>query len=98
VGHEGAEWYQEQGNKICKRCMIDDDIDDYDCERLRDDFTALRTEYQEHHGRVHDNYRIGIEEAIKTDPRSFLLIVDRKKKQANTGERIRTRSYAYIKW
>jgi hypothetical protein len=35
-----------------KRCIIDDDIDDYDCERLRDAFTALRTDYQENHGRA----------------------------------------------
>jgi hypothetical protein len=80
-GHEGAEWFEEQGNKSCKndekserRCMIDDDIDSCDCEQLRDEFTALRTEYQEHHGRINDYYHIGIEEAIKTDPRSFFLI------------------------
>jgi hypothetical protein len=28
-------------------CMIDDDIDDCDCERLREDCTVLRTEYNE---------------------------------------------------
>jgi hypothetical protein len=35
--------------KIERRCMIGDDIDDCDCERLQDYFTALRSEYQEHH-------------------------------------------------
>jgi hypothetical protein len=47
VGHEGAKWFEEQGNKSCRedeknerRCMIDDDIDDCDCERLRADFTG----------------------------------------------------------
>jgi hypothetical protein len=54
-----------------RRCNVDGDIDDCDCEPLRDDITALRTKYQEHHGRVYVDYRIGIKEAIKTDPRSF---------------------------
>jgi hypothetical protein len=54
--------------------MIDNDIDDCDCERQKDDFTALRTKYQEHHGHAYDDYRTGIEKAIKIDPRSFFLI------------------------
>jgi hypothetical protein len=49
--------------------MIDDNIDDCDCERQWADFTALRTEYQDNHGRTYDDYRIDIEEAIKTDPK-----------------------------
>jgi hypothetical protein len=53
--------------------MIDNDINDCDCERLRYDFIELRTEYQEHHGRAYDDYCIGIEETINTDPRSFFL-------------------------
>jgi hypothetical protein len=61
--------------------MIDDDIDDCDCERLQDDFTALRTAYQEHHGRAYDDYHIGIEKAFKTDSRSYFGDVDLKKKQ-----------------
>jgi hypothetical protein len=62
VGHAEAKWFQEQGNKTSKRmkksewwCMIDNFIDDCDFERLMDDFTALRTECQEHHGRVYEN-------------------------------------------
>jgi hypothetical protein len=60
--------------------MINDNINDRDGERLQDDFNALRTDYQEHHGRAYDDYRIGIEEAIKTDPRSFFLgtLISRK--------------------
>jgi hypothetical protein len=54
--------------------MIDDNTDNCDGERLRDDFTALRTEYQKHNGRAYDDYRIGIEEAIKTDPTSFFWV------------------------
>jgi hypothetical protein len=48
-----------------------------DCKRLRGDFTALKTTYQERH----DDYRIGIEEEIKTDPKSFFFfrIVDFRK-------------------
>jgi hypothetical protein len=52
-----------------------------DCERLRDGFTALRSTYQERHGFVYDDYRIGIEEEIKTDPKSFFWYVDLKKKR-----------------
>jgi hypothetical protein len=55
-------------------------IDDCDCEQLRNDFIALRTEYQEHHERAYDGYLIGIEEAIKTDPKNFFLgtLISRK--------------------
>jgi hypothetical protein len=56
-----------------RRCMVDDKISDYDCERLCGDFTALRSTYQERQGLAYDVYRIGIEEGIKTDPRSFFL-------------------------
>jgi hypothetical protein len=41
-----------------RRCMVDDDI-------------ALRSTYQERQGLAYDDYRIGIEEEIKTDPTSF---------------------------
>jgi hypothetical protein len=55
-----------------RRCMFDDDISDCDCEcGLRGDFTALRSTYQERQGLAYDDYRIGIEEDIKTDPKSF---------------------------
>jgi hypothetical protein len=32
------------------------------------------------HGRAYDNYRVGIEEAIKNDPKTFFVNVDLKKK------------------
>jgi hypothetical protein len=51
--------------------MINLDIGEYDCEGLWNDFAALRTDYQEHHGRVYDVYRIGTKQSIKTDPKSF---------------------------
>jgi hypothetical protein len=55
--------------------MSNDDIDDCDCERLRDDFTALKTDnHQEHHGGTYDVYCIGIEKAIKTNPKSFFWV------------------------
>jgi hypothetical protein len=80
--HERAEWFEEQ------RCMIDDYIDNCDCERLRDDFTALRTKYHEH-GLVNIrryirlvNMILAIEEAIKTDSRCFVFgYVDLKMKR-----------------
>jgi hypothetical protein len=46
--------------------MIDDFIDDCDCQRL----ILLRTEYQELF--AYNDYRIGIKEAIKTDPRTLI--------------------------
>jgi hypothetical protein len=49
-------------------------IDDCDCERLQDEFTALRTDYQEHRGRAYDDYRIGIEEAIKLTQEVFFWV------------------------
>jgi hypothetical protein len=33
------------------------------------------------HGRAYDDYRVGIEEAIKNDPKIFFLYVDLKKKR-----------------
>jgi hypothetical protein len=90
MGHGGAEWFEEQGNKSCKkdeksnrRCMIDDGINDCDCERLQDDFNVLRTKYQEHLRRSYDDYRIGIKEAFKTDPKSFFEYVELKKKRVD---------------
>jgi hypothetical protein len=43
--------------------MVDNDISECDCEST---FTALRSTYQELHGFAYDDYRIGIEEEIKT--------------------------------
>jgi hypothetical protein len=62
-----------------RRCMVDN-ISDCDCERLRGDFTALRSTYQERRGFAYDDYRIGIEEEIKT-LRVFFRYVDLKKKR-----------------
>jgi hypothetical protein len=42
-----------------RRCIIDDDIDDYNFERIRDNFTALRIDYQEYHGRAYDDWHRG---------------------------------------
>jgi hypothetical protein len=50
-----------------RRCMVDDVISECDCERLCGDFTARRSTYQEHYGLAYDDYRIGIEEELKTD-------------------------------
>jgi hypothetical protein len=61
--------------KSKRRCMVDDNISECDCERLRGDFTALRSTYQERHGFAYDDYRIGIKEEIKTNPKSFFRFV-----------------------
>jgi hypothetical protein len=64
-----------------RRCMVDDDISECDCERLRGDLTGLRSTYQERHGLAYDDYRIGIEEEINTNPKSFFFrYVDLKRK------------------
>jgi hypothetical protein len=51
--------------------MIYDYINQCDCERLRDDFIALKTDYQEHH--AYNNYSIGIEKASKTAPKRYFF-------------------------
>jgi hypothetical protein len=56
-----------------KRCLT---IDDCKCEHLRGEFLALREEYQLMHGRAYDDYRVGIEEAIKNDPKTFFGYVE----------------------
>jgi hypothetical protein len=38
---------------------------------MSSDFTAIRSTYQKRHGFAYDDYRIGIEEEIKTHPNSF---------------------------
>jgi hypothetical protein len=40
---------------------------------------SLREEYRLMHGRAYDDYRVGIEEAIKSDPKTFFGYVDLKK-------------------
>jgi hypothetical protein len=40
----------------------------------------LRSTYQERHGLAYDDYRIGIVEEIRTDPKRFFKYVDHKKK------------------
>jgi Reverse transcriptase (RNA-dependent DNA polymerase)/Endonuclease-reverse transcriptase len=63
------------------RCLEDESIDDCKCEHLREKFSLLREEYQLLHGRAYDDYRAGIEEAIKSDPKTFFGYVDLKKKR-----------------
>jgi hypothetical protein len=63
-----------------KRCLKDETIDDCEFEQLRREFLSLREEYQLMHGRAYDDYRVGIEEAIKSDPKTFFGYVDLKEK------------------
>jgi hypothetical protein len=55
-----------------KRCLKDDAIDNCECERLREKFVSFRKEYQQQLGRAYNDYRARIEEAIKSDPKTFL--------------------------
>jgi hypothetical protein len=57
-----------------RRCMMNVDIDECNCEELWNNFAALSTDYQEHHGCAYDDCRIGNEEGIKTDPKIFFQI------------------------
>jgi hypothetical protein len=54
-----------------KRCLKDDAIDNCECKCLREKFVSLREEYQQQHGRAYGDYRARIEEAIKSDPKTF---------------------------
>jgi translation elongation factor P/translation initiation factor 5A len=64
-----------------KRCLEDEMIDDCECEQLRGEFLSFREEYQFMHGRAYDDYRVEIEEAIKSDPKSIFGYMDLKKKR-----------------
>jgi hypothetical protein len=59
-----------------KRCLKDDANDNCECERLREKFFSLSEEYQQQHSRAYDDYRARIEEAIKSDPKTFFGYVD----------------------
>jgi hypothetical protein len=61
--------------------LKDDAIDNCECERLREKFVSLKEEYQQPHGRAYDDYLARIEEAIKSDPKTFFGFVDLKKKR-----------------
>jgi hypothetical protein len=60
---------------------VGETIDDCECEHLRGEFLSLRKEYQLMHGRAYDDNRVGIEEVIKSDPKTFYGCVDLKKKR-----------------
>jgi hypothetical protein len=47
---------------------------------IYDGIFSLTEKYQPMHGRTYDDYRVGIEEAIKSDPRAFFGYVDLEKK------------------
>jgi hypothetical protein len=64
-----------------KRCLEGETIDDCECEQLRGEFLSLREQYQLLHGRAYDDYHVGIEKAIKSDPKTFFGYVDLKKKR-----------------
>jgi hypothetical protein len=67
-----------------KRCLEDETIDDCECKQLRGELLSLRGKYQLMHGwdgRTYDDFPVGIEEAIKCDPKIFFGYVDLKKKR-----------------
>jgi hypothetical protein len=64
-----------------KRCLAGETIDDCEFAHLRGEFLSLREEYQLMHGRAYDDNRVGIEEVINSDPKTFFGYVDLKKKR-----------------
>jgi hypothetical protein len=52
-----------------------------ECDRLQEKFVSLKEEYQQQHGRAYDDYRARIEEAIKSDPKTFFGYVELKNKR-----------------
>jgi ribonuclease BN (tRNA processing enzyme) len=60
-----------------RRWMMNVDIDECNCEELRNNFAALRTVHQEHHRRAYDDCHISNEEGIKTDPMIFFFQIRR---------------------
>jgi hypothetical protein len=63
----------KKSNDSEKRCLKADAIDNCKFKRLQEKFVSLREEYQHQHGRAYDDYRAKIEEAIKSDPKTFFL-------------------------
>jgi hypothetical protein len=47
---------------------------------IKNEKTSFREDYQLMHGWAYDDYRVGIEEAIKSDLKIFFGYVDLKKK------------------
>jgi hypothetical protein len=54
-----------------RRCMVDDSISECDCERLQAIILLLEERIRSVMGLLNDDYCIGIDEEIKTDPNSF---------------------------
>jgi hypothetical protein len=63
------------------RCMSNGDIDDCECERLRENFVSARSDYQLIHRSAYDDYREKTERSIKKDPKTFFRYVDLKKER-----------------
>jgi hypothetical protein len=59
-----------------KRSIEEETIDDCECEHLQGEFLPPREEYQLMHGRVYDNYRVGIQASIKSNLNTFYGYLD----------------------
>jgi hypothetical protein len=61
--------------KACeKRCLEVKTIDNCECEHLQGELLSLREENQLMHGREYDDFCVGIEEAIKSDTKTFFWL------------------------
>jgi hypothetical protein len=56
-------------------CLLTSNVNECEWENLRSVFTTARSEYQWAFNNAFDNYRIGIEDAIKNDPKAFFKYV-----------------------
>lgn len=60
-------------------CLLNPNIDNCECERLRTEFSAARSEYQLVFHSEYDDFRKGVEDSIKSDPKTFFQYVNLKK-------------------
>jgi hypothetical protein len=82
---------KNKANKAAKKlkpseslCMSNEDIDDCECERLREDFVSARSDCQLIPRGAYDAYREKTERSIKKDPKTFFRYVDLKKRESAT--------------
>jgi hypothetical protein len=62
-----------------RHCLLNSSVNECECENLKAAFATARSEYQTAFNNAYDNYRIGIEESIKNDPKIFFKYVNLKK-------------------
>jgi hypothetical protein len=62
-----------------RHCLLNSNVNECECENFRSAFTSARSDYQSAFNNAYDDFRIGIEDSIKNDPKTFFKYVNLKK-------------------